>query len=58
MAHLEHAGPAIKLLPVPALVLGEVLYVHPLLVHVPLLVVPLLDEFDNILYKVMLCRPF
>ena len=38
--YLEHSGSAIEL--VPLLVLREVLYVHPLLIHISLVVVALL----------------
>ena len=43
LGHLEHPRPPVELLPVAALVLGEVLDVHPLLVHIPLVVVALLE---------------
>ena len=38
--YLEHSGSAIEL--VPLLVLRKVLYVHPLLIHISLVVVALL----------------
>ena len=40
LSYLEHSGPAIEL--VPFLVLREVLYVHPFLIHISLVVVALL----------------